>query len=317
LWFYIADQMISSSPSIDNRNVVYIGSDDDHLRALHGANGSMLWSAHLGRSVESSPCLTPDGSRVVVGSDNGSVYWVDAETGNVTWRIHVTTSGVVDSSPVVSAEGVVFVGAYPGNLYALTNISLNPVWNYTFGQPVASSPALDERNHVVVVGCYDGAVYALDSASGLLQWQYVTNAAIVSSPTIDVSRSLVYVGSFDMFLYALNESTGDVVWKFNASNSISSSPALSVDGIVIFGDDSGCVHGLNATTGLPLWKYATSNLGEYSSPLIDGNGTVYVGTEDGHVIALEALGLVRVLIRQPSVVQSSHGIQRRVVHWVP
>jgi eukaryotic-like serine/threonine-protein kinase len=288
LWSYLADQMISSSPAVDAANIVYFGSDDNHLRALHGANGSLLWSANLGRSVESSPCLTPDGSRVVVGSDNGSVYWLDAETGSVTWRIDLTDNGIVDSSPVVSAGGVVFIGAYPGNLYALSNVSSTPVWNHTFGQPVASSPALDENSQIVVVGCYDGTVYAVDSVNGVLQWKYVTSAGVVSSPTIDVQRALVLVGSFDMFLYALNESTGALVWKFNASNSISSSPALSGGGMVIFGDDSGIVHGLNGTNGLEVWNYATaSNLGLYSSPALDAQGLAFIGTEDGHVIALD------------------------------
>jgi outer membrane protein assembly factor BamB len=68
-----------------------------------------------------------------------------------------TTGGDVASSPAV-ANGVVFVGSYDDNVYALDAVTGALVWSYATGDMVVSSPAVADG--MVYVGSYDHMVYA-------------------------------------------------------------------------------------------------------------------------------------------------------------
>jgi hypothetical protein len=54
---------------------------------------------------------------VYVGSDDGFVYSIDAQTGTKRWAYN--TEGVLRSSPAI-VNGTVYIGSHDGNLYALT-----------------------------------------------------------------------------------------------------------------------------------------------------------------------------------------------------
>jgi serine/threonine protein kinase len=75
---------------------------------------------------------------------------------------------------------------------------LIPVWSYTTGDAVGSSPAV--VNGVVYVGSGDHSLYALDAGTGNKLWSYATGGSIGSSPA--VVNGVVYVGSNDGKVYA-------------------------------------------------------------------------------------------------------------------
>src|SRR5439155_25561861 len=64
------------------------------------------------------------------------------------------------------------------------------------------------------------------------------------------------------------------------------SSAALVDGRLIVGGRDKAVHGIDARTGKPLWKFATRARVD-SSPAI-GGGRVYIGSSDGKLYVLEA-----------------------------
>ena len=66
----------------------------------------------------------------------------------------------VRPSPVV-ANGIVYVGSYDDNVYALNAATGVLIWKYQTGGWVSSSPAV--ANGVVYVGSWDGKVYAFGS----------------------------------------------------------------------------------------------------------------------------------------------------------
>jgi len=73
-----------------------------------------------------------------------------------------TTGSAVPSSPAV-ANGVVYVGSYDGNIYALNATTGANVWNYTTGASVYSSPSV--ANGVVYVGSENNNVHAVGYAA--------------------------------------------------------------------------------------------------------------------------------------------------------
>jgi outer membrane protein assembly factor BamB len=102
------------------------------------------------------------------------------------------------------SDGVVYVGSYDRNIYAIDAATGMKRWNVTTGGGIGSSPCVS--NGVVYVGSDDGAIYALDTATGELQWTFPTGSYVLSSPCI--SDGIVYVGSYDNKLYAIDAGMG-------------------------------------------------------------------------------------------------------------
>ena len=124
-----------------------------------------------------------------------------------------TTGDRVGSSPSVS-DGVVFVGSWDDNIYALNASTGAKIWNYTTGGDVTSSPAVADG--VVFVGSRDKKVYALNGSTGAKIWSYTTSSGIYSSPA--VADGVVFIGSDDFNVYALNASTGSLIWSFTSAS---------------------------------------------------------------------------------------------------
>ena len=186
------------------------------LRAF-SLSRQLPWSFATGGQIDSSP--TVSNGLVYVGSHDGKVYALNASTGmvgenselhnDVVWSF---TSGnmIMFSSPAV-ADGVVYVGSYDSNVYALNATKGAFIWSYKTGYSVVSSPAVS--NGVVYVGSEDDNVYALNASTGALIWKYATGGMImVSSPA--VADGKVYIGSNDFNVYALDAANGSLVWKY-------------------------------------------------------------------------------------------------------
>ena len=142
----------------------------------------------------------------------------------------------------------------------------NPLWSYTTGGYVESSPAV--TNGVVYVGSDDFNVYALNASTGNRLWTYTTSDRVVSSPA--VANGVVYIGSDKV--YALNASTGAKLWSYATGDGYSS-PAVA-NGVVYFGGGDDSLYALNASTGALLWGNHRGTVGN-SSPAV-ANGVVYV-----------------------------------------
>ncbi|MDH4135941.1 MAG: serine/threonine-protein kinase, partial [Anaerolineae bacterium] len=186
----------------------------------------------------------------------------------------------VRSSPTV-AGGIVYVGAYDNNLYALDAKTGQFVWKYATEGGIASSPFVWQDT--VLVGSEDRILYAINAGTGGLVWTCPTGERIRSSPRVEYSQ--VFFGSDDGHLYAVSTQSGRVTWKFEALRPIRSSPVI-VDDVVYFGSDDSHVYALDIQNGNLKWKFR-ANRGITSSPAVD-EGLVFVGSTDWNVYALDA-----------------------------
>ena len=188
-------------------------------------------------------------------------------------------AGYVESSPTVT-NGVVYVGSWDYNVYALNASTGAMQWNYTTGDGVAYLPAV--ANGVVYVGSEDSTGYALDASTGALLWQ-AGGLGGYTSPA--VANGMVYFGAYDV-LAAFDASTGAQLWTYIVRGYVWSSFATG-NGVVYIGSDDHNVYALNAKTGAKLWSYSTGSAVHGSSAAV-ANGVVYVGSDDGNVYALNA-----------------------------
>jgi outer membrane protein assembly factor BamB/tRNA A-37 threonylcarbamoyl transferase component Bud32 len=191
-----------------------------------------------------------------------------------------TCEDEVRSSPTV-AEGILYVGAYDNNLYALDAKTGRFVWKYATDGGVASSPRV--WRDMVFVGSEDRVFYAINARTGGIAWTCPTGERIRSSSRVEYNQ--VFFGSDDGYLYAVSAESGRVTWKFQTLRPIRSSPAIS-DDVIYFGSDDGHVYALDIQNGNMKWKYRT-NRRVTSSPAVD-EGLVFVGSTDWNVYALDA-----------------------------
>lgn len=203
------------------------------------------------------------------------------QTAHVRWS-YTTTEGLY-SSPVIGADGTVYVGSNDKFLYALyPDGTLR--WRYPTGSWVWGSPALDAEG-MIYCASFDGRMYAL-TPTGKLAWAFQTRDWVRSSPVLGPDGA-VYFGSRDGKIYALNPS-GTLRWAYPTGDGVDSSPALGPDGTVYIGSDDFNLYALHAD-GTLKWKFATGNM-VWSAPALASDGTIYIGSYDNRLYAINPDG---------------------------
>lgn len=186
----------------------------------------------------------------------------------------------VRSSPRV-VEGVLYIGSYDNNLYALNAADGSFIWKFPTDGGIASTPCVHEE--MVLIGSEDGTLYAVSRRNGRQVWACATGACIRSSARVQYGH--VFIGSDDGNLYAVNLQSGRVVWKFESAGPIRSTPLIAGE-IVYVGSDDGYIYALDLRSGSSKWKQ-NAHRRVTSSPVADEN-LIYVGSGDGHLYALNS-----------------------------
>lgn len=239
-------------------------SAEEMKNALLGVGSGM--AAPSGAAV---PALRPTPASNPRGADTSLV-----------WRF--TCEDEVRSSPCV-ANGMLFVGCYDTNLYALDAERGEFRWKYATEGGISSSPAVWQD--LVVVGSEDGGVYGLETRRGTLRWTFRTDKPVRSSPRAE--DRLIIVGADDQHLYALDGMRGTVIWKYRTWMPIRSSACIHGNA-VYFGCNDGHIYAVDTRTGTIKWKQRTQQP-VISTPTF-GEGLVLVGSMDNNLYALDPEG---------------------------
>lgn len=125
------------------------------------------------------------------------------------------------------------------------------------------------------------------------RWTFTAHGPFIGSAV--VADGVIYAGSLDSTLYALDERNGRVVWSVRFPAPIRSTP--SVHNGLLYINAAGTLTALDASSGVRRWSFATGGekihepygYADYyqSSPAVR-NGTVYFGSGDGNVYAVNA-----------------------------
>jgi len=189
-----------------------------------------------------------------------------------------TCEDEVRSTPAL-ANGVLYVGAYDNNVYALEAQTGKFKWKYATEGGLASSPYVWEDR--VFVGSEDRMLYCINALTGRIVWTCPTQGCVRSSPRVEYNH--VFFGSDDQRLYAANVQTGRVAWRFETEGPIRTRPAIG-DETVYFGSEDGSVYAVDIR-GSMRWRFMTRR-SVTSSPALYEN-TLYVGSSDHTVYALD------------------------------
>jgi outer membrane protein assembly factor BamB len=195
----------------------------------------------------------------------------------------------VYGAPVVAA-GVVYFGAYDGNVYALDAQSGAPLWRFETQDPIVSS--LSVKDGTLYTGSTDGLFYAIDTTACTNTCPpaairtFDTGSSIWASPLL--IEDVIYVPAMSGRLYALDTGTLAEVegFRFETAAGLTMDPTLAGANTLLVGGIDKELFALNPTTGDQLWSEPFKGGNWFwGKPLIDG-GTIYVADLDGNVHAV-------------------------------
>lgn len=283
LW---VDGIVWSTAVADDRGWLYFGADDDHLRAVDPAAGTIAWSRRLGRcepprapgpegvrcDVDGGPAMGPGGD-LYAGADG--LYRVGNE-GTIRWHYPPAEDGPgahVATTPLVTDDGVVF-GSYGKEVVALDHDGQRR-WSVSFKADVDGSPVLG-RDGSIYVGVDEGALHAI-RPDGTLAWSAPVGSPVRARPAVG-SDGVVVFGAYDGILYAV-EPDGGVRWRLPTDGEIHAPATIDPAGRIFVGSRDERLYALDLD-GHVFWNLempAQLDGGVAISP----NGTLVVGCDDG------------------------------------
>jgi polyvinyl alcohol dehydrogenase (cytochrome) len=181
-----------------------------------------------GRTAYGQPTVV--GGRVYTGSNDGTIYAIDARTGCLYWMYRA--KALVRSAVVVGPDQRAYVGDLDANFYALDAGTGKLIWqkkaddqpfaritgtpklhNGRLYIPIASQEENAGANPIYPCCKFRGNLVAMDAKSGAVLWRTYTSpepqptrvgankvqyygpsgATIWASPTLDLKRKLIYV----------------------------------------------------------------------------------------------------------------------------
>jgi outer membrane protein assembly factor BamB len=173
----------------------------------------------------------------------------------------VLTSGVTNAQSMFRGDAA-HTGAYGG---AGPRQFHRVKWKFPTGDRIVSSPV--HKDGVIYFGGDDGNVYAVDAADGHQLWKHKMGGPVPSSPAVE--GETLYVGGYDGKFHALDTRTGATRWKFATGGE----RRFEAKGL----------HGFQPKTQTIPDAFDVF----LSSPVV-ARGTVYFGSGDGHVYAIDA-----------------------------
>jgi len=271
------------------------------LRGTYDLSGEVAWPGEL---------VAREGS-LWVGAGQG-IARLDLTDGSV-YRQRLGDE--VSAPPVVTDERV-YVAAWDGRLTGMS-LSGRPILSFPTRAEITAAPLVGQ---LIYLAGRDGFLYALDG-SGTLQWGFQAGCELSASPTL--YRGLLFVAGENGWLYALDPQSGhlrykveagavhtaiparggllfiptwageihafdplarEVRWSYDLEGELWGAPALD-DHHVYAASWAGRLYALDQKTGNEVWSL---EVGKVTAALSVAHGVVYLGTEEGRVLGVEA-----------------------------
>ncbi len=286
-WIFTTGANVISSPAVDINGTIFIGSHDEKVYAIN-ADGTLKWVFEQPTGgVVSSPAIGTDGT-IYVGSYDYYFYAIRPD-GTQKWAFR--TGGFITSSPAIGSDGTIYVGSGGYGIdFKLYAFKPDGTIKWTFDCAVTwSSPAIG-LDGTVYVGSTDGNLYAVNP-DGTQKWKFTAGDFIYASPAIGYDGT-IFVGANNGKLFAINPN-GTKKWEYGTGKSQLNSyfsPTIGPDGTIYVGSEypDNLLHAVNPD-GTQKWTFDTGEI-YLSTPAIDANGTIYVGSRNRNLYAINPDG---------------------------
>ena len=254
-----------------------------------------IWSANIGNGQGSDYFeLTPaiDGERIFAASEDGNVYGLELESGNVIWRTRLDDETVTGG--VGAGRGLVLVGTANAEVIAFNQFTGEELWRGAVTSEVLSPP--QTNGDVVVAQTVDGKLIALDAGDGARRWIYETSLPALTlrgtNRPVITPQGFVIAGFSNGTLVSVAADDGIWRWeeriaipegRYDIERVIDADGDLQLDGNrVLASSYQGNVMAFDTASGRIVWGMEASSY----HGLDQGFGNIYYSSEASHVVAV-------------------------------
>jgi len=172
-------------------------------------------------------------------------------------------------------------------------------WRAELGGRITAQPVVG-GDGTVFIGTHEHELHAV-SSDGEERWSAQLFQPIWSAAT--VVGDTVYVGSDARAFFAIDASDGSTRWRLRADGDVDGAPTVAPDGTIYV---TGGPYLLAVSpAGEVRWRFRARGPFLLSSPALDSDGTLYIGSVDDHVYAVAPYGRMRWEFRTGHDVSSS------------
>lgn len=302
-----------------SKNKIYATSDDGFLRCLNAKNGKEIWTIKRNDELYSQPLIL--NNSVIIGDTDGIILIIDRDSGKITKEIKVANSNIRGG---LSSDEEYIYAAFEEGIIACLNKNGDIIWkvkaefNGTYGEDfygIYAAPTLSGNKLIVPfirTTYYDSpAIYAYNKTNGKLIWKAssdeYSNGNIRSS--VAISNGFIYYGEpYSNQLRVLNLKDGITVSAHQMGEFSFphwSSPVIA-SSMLYLGRFDGSFNAFDIKNNEVVWQlflgdhkntdkpkhrqvdaWQSNNGSIYSTPSIDNDGTLYVGSGEGWLYAIK------------------------------
>jgi outer membrane protein assembly factor BamB len=270
---------------------LYVGTRNGEVLALDQRDGSINWRSRVSSEVLAAP--QANRQLLIVQSTDGRVSALDRRTGEERWvyssslpRLTLRGTGTPQT-----IDPVTFAGFANGRLITLDNRNGQPLWEQQVAIPSGRSdvdrlvdltgqPVLTQDGRLFVTS-YNGRVMALEATRGEVLWA----RDLSSRHTPVLVGDFLFIATDASHVVALDANSGREVWRNDALEGRWITAPAFADGRLVFGDEEGYLHLLNARDGEIAGRTRVDSAGISTRPVTEG-GTIHVQANNGHLETL-------------------------------
>lgn len=165
-----------------------------------------------------------------------------------------------------------------------------PVWNRALFAQMATPPVLYPPKKLVIAGTAEGRWIALDMSTGKTLWSFLGDGPIRTNSAAMVINNMCYFIHRSGSIHAVN-SQGIHHWTFRTDGEVLGSVLQSVDGM-LYAVTRHWVYQLYPN-GQLAWKQPTGEELNFSSPILDNEGYIYIAGSQ-HLLGYSPEGELKV-----------------------
>lgn len=213
LWEKEIEENISSEVRED-RERLYLGTEEGGLLALNSLDGELIWRFQAGSTIRSSPVFSD--SWIIFGCDDGALYFL-SRGGKLVDKFN--TGDKIEASPLVD-ENRLYFGSHDRYLYCLDLKKRKAKWKVKSGEKILSQPLADERRVFFV--SWDSVLYSLNKYNGTILWWQILPSRSLYRP--EIIEDKIVASSFSSNLVCFDIKTGEKKGTYGADQEARSNP---------------------------------------------------------------------------------------------
>jgi len=295
----ISDGYSFISPSID-KSTVYTASTNGNVYAYDiSNNGNSIWQAPINLSDTNLSAIAVGDDKHIYLTSRNALNVIDSSNGLLEWTYSIDPYGASvpnNSIPLIDSGNNVYFGARNNSLYSINGTQRIFNWRYQVGGAIQGMPVIGANNNIYV-GANNARFYDFSGNSAATP----TSNAIIPMYMLNVKHTNLtsYTGPTKATIPA-------IYWQSPfVSGNLFVSPSIAIDssGALYLGSNDGYLYSLNSTTGSVNWLKQVNNASYkpdvispnsiYTTPVIAPDGTIYIGSNEGYLFALNTNSTIK------------------------